>query len=181
MARPTDGNVAKQRSRTALFAHIAARLEGWKYADDGSYFRDVLHVAVNARAGRVAAQAFRESDSAGVPRMRTWLLIDEPAADLDVSLLRFPGDGRPQPDLFEALQMMPGVRQLLQLAGEGDVLAVVIFDGARARRQLRSRLQRELGVTPSWQEVERESWQPAVGSWRALAQDAAAAEGLRLG
>lgn len=179
MARPTDGKVAKQRSRTALFAHIAARLAAQKYADDGAYFRDTLKIAVNARAGRVAAQAFREAGSHDAPRLRSWVLIDEPAADLDVSLLRFSGTGRPQPELFDALQEVPGVRQLLQLAGEGDVLAVVVFDGARARRELRARLERELGVTPSWHEIERESWQPAAASWRALARKAADAEGLR--
>jgi hypothetical protein len=171
MARPPDGKVAKGGSRTALFAHIAARLVLSPRKKDSEFFREELEVAVHEKAGRDAAAAAPSS-------LRKWLLVQEGDFDLDVSLLRFVPGERSSEQIVEALESISGVRQIIQLATSGEVLAVVVFDGAKARRDLRAVLQERLQMRPQWDEVEGETFQPALRTWQDLARKVAEDEGL---
>ncbi|HWA54409.1 MAG TPA: hypothetical protein VG816_09585 [Solirubrobacterales bacterium] len=171
MARPTDGKIAKAGSRSALFAHVAARLHLRLQKRDSSFFKDELGVNINEKAGRDAAAPLKSS-------LRKWVLVREPDLDLDVSLLRFrPGERSPE-EIFEALEALSGVRQLLQIASTGEVLAIVIFDGARARRELRAVIQERIQIRPQWDEIERETFDPALRTWRELARKVASDENL---
>jgi len=169
MPRAPDGKVAKAESRTALFAHVAARLHEIQYAKDTDFFR-ALGLNVSAKAGRDAMQPFKK-------RLTKWLLVDEPELDLDVSVLRFEPTGDPR-ETFDTLAGISGVRQLIQVASTGEVIAVVVFDGARARRRLRAVIEEQIGVRPRWDEVERETFAPARRTWRDLAAKAARDEDL---
>jgi hypothetical protein len=171
MARPAEGKVAKASSRTALFAHIAARLGGQPRRDDSTYFKTRLRVNVSEKAGRVAADAARAS-------LTKWMLVSEGDLDLDVSLLRFEPGRRSPEEIFQVLEDMAGIRQILRLGTSGEVLAVAVFDGARARRELRAVIQERLGMRPRWDEVESETFAPATRTWRDLARKAARDEDL---
>jgi hypothetical protein len=171
MPRPPDGKVAKAGSRTALFAHVAARLDEQPRRDDSTYFRERLGVDVNEKAGRIAADGARRS-------LRKWLLVAEPDLDLDVSLLRFEPGEHSAEEIADVLEGVSGVRQILRLGTSGEVLAVAVFDGARARRELRAVIRERLGVRPRWDEVEMETFAPAVRTWRDLARKAAVDEDL---
>lgn len=171
MPRPPDGKVAKGGSRTALFAYVAARLALNPRKQDSEFFRRELQVDVHEKAGRDAAAAAPSS-------LRKWLLVREVDLDLDVSVLRFSPGERSSEQIVEALESISGVRQIIQLATSGEVLAIVIFDGAQARRELRAVLQERLQMRPNWDEVERETFQPALRTWQDLARKAAEDEGL---
>lgn len=173
MARPTDGKIAKADSRTALFAHIAARLAERPFGEDSEFFKRTLEVNVNAKAGRDAAKARGAA-------LKKWLLVQEADLDLDVSLLRFTAGERSSEEIFRLLQDIPGVRQLIRLGRTGDVLAVVLFDGARARRELRALIQERLGMRPEWEEIEEETFEPTLQTWRSLAKKVAGDENLQI-
>ena len=163
--------MAKASSRTALFAHIAARLDGQPRRDDSAYFQTQIKVRVSEKAGRDAADAARDS-------LAKWVLVSEGDLDLDVSLLRFEPGVRPPEEIVEVLRGISGIRQILQLGTSGEVLAVAVFDGARARRELRAVIQERLGIRPRWDEVESETFAPATRTWRDLARKAAHDEDL---
>jgi hypothetical protein len=174
MARPADGKIAKAGSRSALFAHIAARLAQQQRKGDSRFFREVLRINVHEKAGRDAATASGSS-------LRKWMLVREPDLDLDVSLLRFRPGSRSPEEIYETLGQLSGVRQLLRIGTSGEILAVVVFDGARMRRELRAVIQERLQLRPQWEEIEQETFQPALRTWRDLARKAARDEGLALG
>lgn len=174
MARPAVGKVAKESSRTALFAHVAARLDGRSRRKDSEYFKTQLGVDISEKAGRIAADAAGRS-------LTSWTLVSEGDLDLDVSLLRF-DPGRLSPErIVEILKDISGIRQILQLGTSGEVLAVAVFDGARARRELRAVIQERLGMRPHWDEVESETFAPATRTWQDLARKAARDEDLIMG
>jgi hypothetical protein len=150
---------------------VTARLDGQPRREDSAYFKTRLRVNVSEKAGRVAADAAGGS-------LAKWLLVSEGDLDLDVSLLRFePGKSTPE-EIVEVLKRISGIRQILQLGTSGEVLAVAVFDGARARRELRAVIQERLGIRPQWDEVESETFAPAIRTWRDLARKAALDEGL---
>lgn len=126
---------------------------------------------VSEKAGRIAA------DQAG-DSLAKWMLISEGDLDLDVSLLRFDPKGRSPEEILEVLEGISGIRQILRLGTSGEVLAVAVFDGARARRELRAVIQERLGMRPRWDEVESETFAPATRTWRDLAGKAARDEDL---
>lgn len=169
MARPSDGTVAKEKSRTALFAYVAARLAQTPYKDHSSFFAKA-GLDISGKAGAVAGKAKKSA-------LTRWLVVDEPDLDLDVSLLRFP-PGAESNRTFSVLADLPGVRQLIQLGTTGEVVAIVVFDGARARRELRAAIEEHVGVRPIWEDVERETFAPARRTWRELARRVAREEGL---
>jgi plasmid stabilization system protein ParE len=108
---------------------------------------------------------------------REWLLIDELALGLEVALVRFPGTGSRQHELLEGLERTPGVRHIIDRAHARDVYAVVLFQGARGRRELRARLE-ELAEAFFWDDVLWESQLPAIASWLSLAKESATRDGL---
>lgn len=178
MPRPPDGITAKDQSRTALFAYIAARLHGRQAkADEDRFFRE-HKLNVSSAAAQKAAR--RSRDQHGASLMTKWLLIDEPRLDLDVALLRFAGDGRRQSGLVETLASLAGLRQVIEIAGTFDVLAIAVFDGRIERRHLQARVQEITGLDPAWFDVERETWAPSRATWSGLAVRAAEQDQLRL-
>ena len=179
MPRPPDGTTSKERTRTALFAYIAARLHGRQAKADEDALFGQLGLNVSSTAAQNAARHHRQSFAR--PALRKWLLIDEPRLDLDVAVLRFEGCGHRQQGLVETLNEMPGLRQILELSGSFEVLAVAIFDGRVARGDLKARVQEATGLDPAWFDIERESWAPSTATWAALAQRAADKEGLQMG
>ncbi len=50
----------------------------------------------------------------------------------------------------------------------------------RARRELRATIEERIGIRPHWDDIERETFQPALRTWRELARRAADDEDLLL-
>ena len=94
--------------------------------------------------------------------------------------MRFEPGTRSSEEIFEILGDLSGVRQLLQVGSTGEILAVVVFDGARARRELRAVIQERLQMRPQWDEIEQETFEPALRTWRELARKVAGDEDLTL-
>jgi hypothetical protein len=134
------------------------------------------HPERKRRAGRntrVRSPAAPQPDAT----FREWLLIDELKLDLEVALVRFPGDGTRQTDLMAALCQVAGVRQIVETQRDRDIWAFVVFDGARRRRDLRARLE-ELAPRLQWDDVLFETQEPTRLLWRDLAVRTAAREQL---
>lgn len=194
MARTPVGTVPQRQSRTALFSYIAGRLAGVCVTDQARFYEVELRVRIG-RDGAEHAAGLRRHPQPGkrargpapaqpqpVVRpedaaLREWLLVEEHKLDLDSAMIRFPGSGRRQSDLLRGLDGVHGVRQVIELSEQRDVLAIVIFDGRDDRRRLRAELE-ELAWSMIWEDIESESHDPATATWKHLARHAAGGEGL---
>jgi hypothetical protein len=192
MARTARGILRQAESRTALFAYFAARMAGYvTHAFDDIFrtwglpirgdsalraaSRSKWHPPTKSRPGRKAAAGATQPEQAA--SFREWLLVDELRLDLEVALIQFPGRGSRQGDLLDGLRRTAGVRHIIETSRTRDVYAFAVFGGPQGRRELRARLE-ELATEMTWDDVLWETQEPAVETWRALARDAAEAEGL---
>lgn len=193
MPRTAVGTRPQPDCRTALYAYFAARLAGIPARSFDEYF-EALGLLVRqdgvARAVRglkyepsTRLRAGRHTSArVGTVRpeqaaFREWLLIHELRLDLEVAVVRFPGNGARQGDLIRALTDLPGVRHIIETAGVRDVLAIVVFSGPRERRDLQACLE-EIAPRREWDDVLFETQEPTVRMWEALARRAAEAEDL---
>lgn len=191
MARTPVGTQPQPLTRTALYAYFAAQLAGIPIRSFNDLF-DRWGLAIRQDGATRAASLRKQQSPTKVapgrrparrqtprldPVFREWLLIDEPRLGLELALLTFPGDGRRQTDLLEALRQTAGVRQIIETARKRDVVAIVLFAGPRERRDLRARLE-EISHQIIWDDVISETHEPAPHTWRALALTAAAEEDL---
>jgi hypothetical protein len=195
VGRPPAGSVAKAASATALRAYVAARLE---QQSDQPYL-DELGVALSrsalSRAGasllwhrpdyRPRGRTSMTPNPAGPPgpvAFRDWLAVHPQQLDLKVELLTMAFKTKPAQTRGAAkLRTVPGVVQLLRVAGaaadgQRSLIAIALSDDADDRRRLHDSVAK-IGAY-RWQEVEEEIVEPAVATWRHLAQLAAAREGL---
>src|SRR5690242_1849573 len=156
MARTPLGIRPQPETKTALFAYFAARLKGIPGRQLDEYF-DQIGLALRTNGARRAAFAARyrppllrspgrratspspDRKPAGT-KFRDWLLIDELGLGLDLHLVRFPGDGRPQHELLRRLEELPGVRQIIDTGTDRTVYAVVTTNGPVHRRSVRAAL-----------------------------------------
>jgi hypothetical protein len=193
MARTPRGTLPQPQARTALFAYFAARLEGVPTGDYDTFFND-LKLAVRQagalramrplkyqppakqRAGRHTKDR-RSAATAERAVFRDWLLIEEAKLDLEVALVRFPGDGSAQAELLAALRRVAGVRHIIETQRQRDLLALVVFQGVQRRRELRARLE-EIAPRIEWDDVLFETQEPTRLLWKDLARRAAVEEEL---
>jgi hypothetical protein len=194
VARPPVGTVPQRQSRTALFAYVAGRLAGISLAEQPGFFEAQLGVKIG-RDGAEGAAARRRHPQPGKRKrgpiasapqspvqaedaaLFDWLLVEEHKLGLDTALIRFPGVGKRQGELLGALSKVRGVRQILELSRERDIIAVVVFDGRDDRMRLRTELE-EFAVAMVWEDIESETHRPAITAWKHLAQRAARIEGF---
>jgi hypothetical protein len=187
------GDRRQSEARSALYGYFAARLNGIPTHTFDDFFEE-LGLAVR-QAGALRAQrpfkhhpprkrragrnTHERSPAASQPdaAFREWLLIDELKLDLEVALVRIPGDGTKQTDLIGSLSRVAGVRHIVETQRDRDVWAFVVFDGARRRRELRAQLE-ELAPRLQWDDVLFETQAPMRLLWRDLAVRAAARERL---
>jgi hypothetical protein len=176
MARRPVGTRAQPRSDTALFAHIAYRLEGMATSEIGPYATEVLHIKAGENAIRKApATSSRLQDVASPDAaLRPWLNVDADALDFFTAVvrLRCRRHGR-----YAGIDKVPGVTQLFRLEASDELLAVVLYERRSDQIRLRARLG-ELAEIITWEIVARQTLNPAITTWRALARDAAEREGL---
>jgi hypothetical protein len=181
------GTTVQPRSRTALYAAIAATLEdvpkrrfdeyfaslGLAIGRDGAEKAASPHRAVSQwklRRGRPGAVKPKKTSA-----LRPWLLVDERALLFERALILFDGKGRARSELVRALSSTPGIRQIIETGRRRDVVAVALFQGLVEREQLRARLE-ELDEPFFWEDIVFETHEPAIQTWKTIAQSAAAEE-----
>lgn len=191
VGRPRHGDARKDRSVAAVRAYIACRLAGRL---DHAFLADELGVALNTTAVRRAAGPLhwrppgyraRGGAAGGSPppsgtAMRDWLMVRPSELNLGLGLLTFPTAGaQAQRELYRTLGGVVGVVHVLAVGDGRDrrVVALVLTDGEDDRRRLRVELD-EFGNGWQWDEVDDETLEPAVETWRHLARTAARREDL---
>ncbi len=99
------------------------------------------------------------------------MVVDEPALGLLRLLLRLPNDGLPRPELLEALRGLPGIRQVLEVSSDREILAVGLARDLREAEDLRARVQdHAVGQSVRMDIISAESHRPAERTWVELAR-----------
>lgn len=177
MARRAVGTRPQPESDTALFAHVAYRLEGRTTAEIASYASEVLRIKTGENAIRKApATSARLSERAEPERaVRPWVRVDLAAFDLFSALVRVRSS---HPGVYHGIDQITGVVQVLRLEAVGDIVALVVYERRSEQVRIRARLE-ELGEVVSWEVIADQTEDPAVETWQALTRQAADREGLR--
>jgi hypothetical protein len=176
MPRPPVGTDTQPRSDTALFAHIAWRLEDVGIKDLESWTHE-LGIRVGEKAIREAPKtAQRLLHLPGGSPVRRTALIDYAALDFFTALvtLRTKGD---RDEVIRKVGQVRGVVELLSVEDSEDVLALVVFERLSDKRTLEGMLSEHADIR-GWQTIEERRHQPAAMTFRSLALDAAARERL---
>ncbi len=100
-----------------------------------------------------------------------WLLVDEAALGLLRVLYRLPNNGLPRPGLLEALSGIGGIRQIIEVSGDLEVLVVAIVEDLQEAQRLRARIQDHAIEQPVRMDLlNYESHEPARQTWIQLAR-----------
>jgi len=73
--------------------------------------------------------------------MRPWIAADETALGLQRVLFRLPNDGLPRPALLAALETMPGIRQVIEVSSDREVIVVAVVRDLDEAGDLRALLE----------------------------------------
>jgi hypothetical protein len=176
MPRTPDGTDLQPRTDAALFAHLAYKLEGVATGKLNDW-AEHLGVALGADALRNAPHHAARLESLPVPRRvaRRWILPDWRALDFFLALveLRLPSDGS---GLLDSLEAIKGVVDLYVFQG-GEAMALVAYERRSDRDDLRAQLSDLIEIS-SWRQVEDHRPDAIISTFRKLAGEAAAREGL---
>lgn len=100
-----------------------------------------------------------------------WVVVDEPALGLLRFLYRLPNNGLPRPQLLDVLAGLPGVRQLVEVSGDLEILVVAVVEDLKEAEDLRSRIQDHATGEPVRMDlISHENHQPARRTWIELAR-----------
>jgi hypothetical protein len=175
MSRTPVGTTQQSRSDTALFAHVAWRLEGGR-TDQIAEMGRTLGIAVGDNAIRKAPNtAARLEHRDGRIALRRWCLVDLEALNFFEALVEL-RLAEPHDTAYRGLAGVAGVTHLLRTAIE-RALAIVIYERRSDELALRAKLG-EFARIVRWEVVKDHDETPAVGTWRALARQAAERERL---
>jgi hypothetical protein len=172
--RPADGPA---RTDTALFGHIAYKLEGMRLADLDQWAEGV-GIEVDAEALRRApAKSARLAERPGRERaLRPGLRIDWRALDFFVALVRLRIASAGAVDQLESAR---GVIDVFSLEADREALVVVVYERRHDREALELKLA-EFGQVLAWESVQDHRPGAAISTFRAFAREAAMREGLLL-
>lgn len=178
MARPPVGTVRQPLSDTALFAHIASRLQHVGVKDLETWARE-LGVAVGPYAIRNAQHTAQRlaTPTDRARALRPWAYIDYAALDFFMAVATLETSGNRSTGL-KGLENVRGVVDLLCVERSARVLALVIFE----RRSDKTTLETALGEWANiveWSEIEEQRPMAAIATFRALARRSADSEHLR--
>lgn len=176
MARTPVGIRPQPETDTALFAHIAHRLDPEATTDIASYAAGELQIKAGSNAIRKAPATAARLALLANPRaaIQPWLRLDLEALDFFSALVRV------EPLSAEsraALARETGVLELFSFEASTELVLLVTYERRSDQRNLRSRLG-EHGRVLVWEVLEEHAYDPAVHTWRSLTRAAAAREGL---
>jgi hypothetical protein len=175
MARQADGIRPQPETDTALFAHLAYKLEGVATGGLNDWAQQ-LGIRVRADALRNAPRHAARLEGVADPRsvVRPWLLPEWRALNFFMAAVRVELP-RAEPAAAKALEIIAGVIEVF--AWERGALAIVVYERRSDRDALRARLE-DFAEIESWQEIESHRPQAVIDTFRALALQAAAKERL---
>jgi hypothetical protein len=194
VGRPNVGLKRKDKSATALRAYVAGQVHG---RTDQDFLTGELEVVLNTTAVRRAATSAqwrtpaykrpgRKSTTAAPSwadaAVRGWVAVQPANMKLGAALITIPVvNARAQTIIYRGLQRLNGVIHAWA-CGDGErrkVVAVALIDGEDDRRRLRAQLD-DVAADWQWDDVDHETVEPALRTWRHLTRIAAQAEGLEL-
>lgn len=176
MARTPVGTRAQPLSDTALFAHVASRLEDVGVRRLGSWAAELGVLAGPLAIRRAPFTAERLADAPERERaVRRWALVDYDALDLFLAVVTLRCSGARRAAL-DGIEQLKGVIELLRLV-DGQLLAMVVYERRSDQRALRTALS-EFADIESWRVVEERRPLAAISTFRQLALDAARHEQL---
>lgn len=179
MTRPSVGTVRQPRSDTALFAHVAMRLEDVHVKQMNEWARK-LGIRVGAKALREAPKtAERLPSTADANRVvRPWALVDYAALDFFTALVTLRVERRERTTM-DRLEQVSGVVELLAVERSQEMQALVIFERLSDKRALEAGLA-EFADIVDWRAIDDRRPRAAIATFRSLALRAAEREQLLL-
>lgn len=175
MSRTPVGTTQQARSDTALFAHVVWRLEGGGNNRAAEIGR-TLGIAVGDNAIRKApSTAARLEHKDGRIAVRRWCLVDLEALNFFEALVEL-RLAEPHDTAYRGLAGVAGVTHVLR-TGTDRALAIAIYERRSDEQALRAGLG-EFARIVRWEALQDHDETPAVGTWRALARQAAERERL---
>jgi hypothetical protein len=121
-------------------------------------------------AGRPRGEDTESPPARPEPSLRAWLVVDEPALGLTRVLYRLGNDGLPRPDLVNALGELAGVRQVIEVGSDRELLIIGIVEDIAEARDLRARIEdHAVGQPVRMDLIEHEDHTPARATWIGLA------------
>ena len=175
MARQADGTRPQPETDTALFAHLAYKLEGVATAKLNEWARQLgVRVRVDAlrNAPRHAVRLDGLVDRGSVAR--PWLLPDWQTLNFFMAAVRLKLS-ETQLAATTPLETIVGVIEVF--AWRGGALAIVVYERRSDRNALRARIE-DFAEIENWQEIESHRPRGVVTTFRGLALQAAARERL---
>jgi hypothetical protein len=183
MGDTRNSPVTHARSRTAVLGYLAAAAAGQRldrssatdwFNQHGLAIRDRgLRDALTLRLRRQGERPQAGNDPAEQGWVRENLDFDATKLDLDLALVVFPGQEQPN-RLMDVLRSTDRVIRVYN-GYERDVVALIVYDGARERRQLQTLLE-EHEPQLRWIVVRDVDDHPAARTWLSLCQRVAAQE-----
>jgi hypothetical protein len=174
--------------RAYRLAWVAARLHSVSKPHFARFTAERLRAELSWEQARLATRPLRERSSwrgrqgrppanpmPGAsperPVLREWLAVEEPEFGLLRVLYRLPNDGLPRPALLAALAGLPGMRQLREVEGDREVLAVALVEDMGGAAALRARIEDHApGGAVRMDMVSYETHEPARRTWIELAR-----------
>lgn len=185
MPRPPQSLVSQAQSRTAVVGFVAAGRAGvdirrekvveW-FERNGIRVREAgLRDALKLRLRRYGDPPSTAADPSEHDWIRESVEVDPTKLDLDLAIVIFPAMSRSE----QLLAALRGTGRVVRLYSgyEKDLVAVIVYDGARERRRLQTRLE-EHAPELHWIVVRDVDDAIASESWLSLARKIAAEEGL---
>ena len=184
-----ERRLGRETERARRFAWVAARLHGVSKPFFRDFTREQLGWELDYNKASKAASPLSARSSwrgkQGRPRTKPppqgspdtapalweWMLVDEPALALLRVLYRLPNDGLPRPELLEVLARLGGVRQIIEISGDLEVLVIAIVENLEEANHLRARIQdHAVGQPVRMDLLSHENHQPARQTWIGLAR-----------
>lgn len=118
------------------------------------------------KRGRRPLKPESEQLESGEPALWEWMVADEPALGLLRVVYRLPNDGLPRDELREVLEELAGVRQVIELSSDREIIVVALTRDLEEAENLRAQIEdHAVGQSVRMDLVTRESHQPARRTW----------------
>jgi hypothetical protein len=167
--------------RLVRYAWIAARLEGisvkegfeaWSEKHFGRRLtkrdieRHVNPIRVPPHIGRSRKEEVPPAPSP-TPALQDWVRVDERRLQLLSVLFELPNrSSAPRPGLFEALEDLSGLRHVIELREDGDILALGVVRSMEEAETLQEEVSTQAAGQPlRMRVIERESQNGAARTW----------------
>jgi hypothetical protein len=196
MATPPQEPVKPQApidERLVRYAWVAARLSGvatskggfeeWSERCFGRRLTDdhvrayVTPLTPPTRKGRPRKHAGEAPKREGpTPALREWLAVDEQRLELLSVMFELPNrDFVPRSELFERLEKLPGIKQVIEIKEDGDIVALGLVRNMSEADDLKALVQEEVaGQGVRMRLIARESHAAAPATWLELTKRQAA-------